>query len=273
MVEESQERSYTTFGNQSASPNKQTKARSSGLFGGVTQAVSGFFGGGSKQSNAKQYQAAPSSTSRFSEPFYLPKPTDDRIIEQQFQALMQKKGSQNVADPAVQQMMNYSSDKKWTLIHQDRLTDFQEEQKRAKSTSPVPNQGNLLRDRVIYADAEGTRASPSVTSYSSQALAADFSRTPSLTASGQLSKLAAKSLRPSSSQPEPTDYSRFLRTTSSRKSRVEDAGSILSQDSHFRASIISDRGVFVHSAPLDEEANASQEGARLGLDQSKVKLI
>lgn len=68
---------------------------------------------------------------------YLTRPRDDRIIDQLFLELMQKRGWQNLPEQAKRQMLAYPASKKWTLVHQDRLTELQGEQRRrqnAKST-------------------------------------------------------------------------------------------------------------------------------------------
>ncbi|KAI9882939.1 MAG: hypothetical protein M1823_005310 [Watsoniomyces obsoletus] len=62
--------------------------------------------------------------------FYLPRPADDRVLEEQFLALMHKRGSQNIPEQARRQMLAYPPAKKWTLIYQDRLAEWQAEQKR-----------------------------------------------------------------------------------------------------------------------------------------------
>ena len=91
----------------------------------------------SRQSNASpgwQPQQSPSpfnSINSFNpEGFNLPRPTDDHVIEAQFIALMHKRGWQNLPDQARRQMMAYPAAKKWTLVHQDKLTEWQGEQKR-----------------------------------------------------------------------------------------------------------------------------------------------
>ena len=91
----------------------------------------------SRQSNIPQnglhpQQPAPfnTTTSFTPEGFNLPRPTDEHVIEQQFIALMHKRGWQNLPDQARRQMMAYPAVKKWTLVHQDKLTEWQGEQKR-----------------------------------------------------------------------------------------------------------------------------------------------
>jgi cytokinesis protein len=71
-----------------------------------------------------------STTSFAPHGFYLPRPDDDAIIEQQFIELMHKRGWQNLPEQARRQMLAYAPAKKWTLVHQDRLTEWQGEQKR-----------------------------------------------------------------------------------------------------------------------------------------------
>ncbi len=91
----------------------------------------------SRQSNLSkmnwhpQQPSAFGSTTSFSpEGFHLVRPNDDSVVEAQFLALMHKRGWQNLPEQAKRQMLAYPSDKKWTLVHQDRLTEWQGEQKR-----------------------------------------------------------------------------------------------------------------------------------------------
>lgn len=74
-----------------------------------------------------------SSTSFNPDGFNLPRPTDDRIIEAQFIDLMHKRGWHNLPEQARRQMMAYPAAKKWTLVHQDKLTEWQGEQKRRQN--------------------------------------------------------------------------------------------------------------------------------------------
>lgn len=64
---------------------------------------------------------------------YLARPRDDRIVDQLFLELMQKRGWQNLPEQAKRQMLAYPASKKWTLVHQDRLTELQGEQKRRQN--------------------------------------------------------------------------------------------------------------------------------------------
>ena len=91
----------------------------------------------SRQSNISktnwhpQQPSAFGSTTSFSpEGFHLTRPNDDSVVEAQFLALMHKRGWQNLPEQAKRQMLAYPADKKWTLVHQDRLTEWQGEQKR-----------------------------------------------------------------------------------------------------------------------------------------------
>jgi len=98
-----------------------------------------------------QQPAGFSSTTSFNpEGFYITRPTDDRIIEAQFNDLMLKRGWHNLPEQARRQMMAYPAAKKWTLVHNDRLTEWQGEQKRrqtARTTimSPDGSLGTMAR--------------------------------------------------------------------------------------------------------------------------------
>ena len=79
------------------------------------------------------------STSFNPDGFHLPRPTDEHVIEAQFIALMHKRGWQNLPDQARRQMMAYPAAKKWTLVHQDKLTEWQGEQKRRQHARQTIN--------------------------------------------------------------------------------------------------------------------------------------
>lgn len=81
-----------------------------------------------------QHPPGLTSTTAFNpDGFSLPRPTDDKLIEQQFLDLMQKRGWHNLPEQARRQMMAYPAAKKWTLVHQDKLTEWQGEQKRRQN--------------------------------------------------------------------------------------------------------------------------------------------
>jgi cytokinesis protein len=94
-----------------------------------------------------QQQSAFNSTNSFNPAgFYLPKPDNDEDIEKLFIDLMHKRGWQNLPEQARRQMLAYAPAKKWTLVHQDKLTEWQGEQKRrqqARQTGVVD--GNMAR--------------------------------------------------------------------------------------------------------------------------------
>lgn len=71
-----------------------------------------------------------STSSVHHEALSLNHPPEDRVIEEQFLALMQKRGSQNLPEQARMQMLAYPLAKKWTLVYQDKLTEWQSEQRR-----------------------------------------------------------------------------------------------------------------------------------------------
>lgn len=100
----------------------------------------------SKFSTHSGWTTQPSSSSTPAG-FYLPKPQSDEEIERQFLELMQKRGWQHLPEQAKRQMLAYAPSKKWTLVHQDKLTEWQGEQKRrqqARQTGIVD--GHILRD-------------------------------------------------------------------------------------------------------------------------------
>ncbi|KAF4963542.1 hypothetical protein FSARC_8479 [Fusarium sarcochroum] len=86
--------------------------------------------------------------------FYFPKPDDDNVVEQMFLQLMQKRGWHNLPEQARRQMVAYPAQKKWTLLYQDRLTEWQGEQKRRQTARP--NQYTATPDITTYSDEEGT---------------------------------------------------------------------------------------------------------------------
>lgn len=85
----------------------------------------------------QQPQGYNSPTSFNPDGFNLPRPADDRVIEAQFIDLMHKRGWHNLPEQARRQMMAYPPAKKWTLVHQDKLTEWQGEQKRRQSARPL----------------------------------------------------------------------------------------------------------------------------------------
>ncbi|KAK6849947.1 cytokinesis protein [Apiospora arundinis] len=76
------------------------------------------------------------------EGFSLTRPDDDRVTEQMFYELMQKRGWHNLPEQARRQMTAYPSSKKWTLIYQDRLAEWQGEQRR-RQTAKIGQYSNV----------------------------------------------------------------------------------------------------------------------------------
>ena len=84
----------------------------------------------------------------------LKRPNDPKVIEQEFMTLMDKRGWTNMPEQARRQMQNYTVEKKWTLVYQDRLSEYQGEKKRrtaARDTTLQDAKGLFAR-----ADEEGT---------------------------------------------------------------------------------------------------------------------
>ncbi|KAI5283384.1 hypothetical protein KEM54_002169, partial [Ascosphaera aggregata] len=65
---------------------------------------------------------------------HFTRPKDDRVVDKMFYDLMVKRGWQNLPEQAKRQMLAYPASKKWTLVHQDRLTQWQGDQKRKHYT-------------------------------------------------------------------------------------------------------------------------------------------
>ncbi|ELR03447.1 hypothetical protein GMDG_06180 [Pseudogymnoascus destructans 20631-21] len=168
--------SYSTYStNNSAAYPRQSFDQQS--VGSAAERASVFSSNGSSrtvQPSASQTSLAPSqASSRDSHratkmPYHRPdtmmqspsnfdvtKPADERVIEQQFLALMQKRGWHNLPDQARRQMLAYPPGKKWTLVYQDRLTEWQGEQKRRTTArqSGIYGQAEIM---LANADEEGT---------------------------------------------------------------------------------------------------------------------
>ncbi|KAG9244792.1 cytokinesis protein [Calycina marina] len=86
---------------------------------------------------------------------YLARPTSDSEVERLFAELMQKRGWHHLPDQAKRQMMAYPAAKKWTLVHQDRLTEVQGEQKRKTTHRQTGQYGNAM-EMLANAEEEGT---------------------------------------------------------------------------------------------------------------------
>ncbi|KAI4095331.1 MAG: hypothetical protein LQ344_001629 [Seirophora lacunosa] len=97
-----------------------------------------------------------STTSFHPESFYLPRPSDDSLIETQFIELMHKRGWHNLPDQARRQMMAYPAAKKWTLVHQDKLTEWQGENKRRQTARQTIVGADGAQGIIARSDEEGT---------------------------------------------------------------------------------------------------------------------
>ncbi|PSK38026.1 hypothetical protein B9Z65_1217 [Elsinoe australis] len=103
-----------------------------------------------------QPAAFASGSSLSPDAFNLQRPSDDRIIEKEFLELMLKRGWKSLPEQARRQMEAYPISKKWTLVHQDRLAEWQGEQKRrmhARNTILTGGDGLGILGR---ADEEGS---------------------------------------------------------------------------------------------------------------------
>ncbi|KAL9084726.1 MAG: hypothetical protein Q9159_005081 [Coniocarpon cinnabarinum] len=84
----------------------------------------------------------------------LKRPSDPKVIEEEFMKLMNKRGWTGMPEGARRQMQNYPIEKKWTLVYQDRLSEYQGEKRRrtaARETAYQDAKGMLAR-----ADEEGS---------------------------------------------------------------------------------------------------------------------
>ncbi|KAL1959955.1 hypothetical protein VTO42DRAFT_623 [Malbranchea cinnamomea] len=84
------------------------------------------------------------------------RPKDDRIVDQMFYELMIKRGWQNLPEQAKRQMLAYPASKKWTLVHQDRLAQWQSEQRRRQNALKGHGASDPSRGVLSRADEEGS---------------------------------------------------------------------------------------------------------------------
>jgi cytokinesis protein len=80
----------------------------------------------------QEHMHMPQPTSTQTE-FGMERPKDDKIIETMFYELMIKRGYTNLPESAQRQLMAKPISGKWTMIYQDKLTDWQAEQKRKQA--------------------------------------------------------------------------------------------------------------------------------------------
>ncbi|KJZ71874.1 Cytokinesis protein sepA [Hirsutella minnesotensis 3608] len=140
-------------------PNGRASADSQSIFSNFTDGRASQLPSASSQTSHTSYRdssrllRSPGLGSTPNDGFYFPKPDDDNVVEQMFLQLMQKRGWHNLPEQARRQMMAYPPQKKWTLLHQDRLSEWQGEQRR-RTTARI-NQ-YAAPDVTTYSDEEGT---------------------------------------------------------------------------------------------------------------------
>ena len=107
---------------------------------------------------APQQASGFNSTTSFNpEGFYFPRPADDRIVEAQFLDMMNKRNWQAMPEGAKRQMMAYPTSKKWQLVHQDKLVEWQGEQKRRTNARNTVLSHDGIPSILSRADEEGSR--------------------------------------------------------------------------------------------------------------------
>lgn len=76
--------------------------------------------------------------------FTLERPRDDREVERMFRELMEKRGFSGLPEHVQRGIMAYPTSKKWILIHQDKLAEYQTGRERwiaAQSRERDPDEG------------------------------------------------------------------------------------------------------------------------------------
>lgn len=97
-----------------------------------------------------------STTSFNADGFQFPRPADDRIVEAQFLDMMNKRNWQAMPEQAKRQMLAYPTSKKWQLVHQDRLVEWQGEQKRRTQARQTVLSHDGSHSILTRADEEGS---------------------------------------------------------------------------------------------------------------------
>ncbi|KAK5655957.1 hypothetical protein OQA88_5093 [Cercophora sp. LCS_1] len=86
---------------------------------------------------------APRPMSESREPdLQLERPDDNRAIEDLFGEVMRKRGWNNLPDYAINQMLLYPAEKKWSLIYQDRLTEWEAQRRRTQRAAQRHEDGS-----------------------------------------------------------------------------------------------------------------------------------
>lgn len=97
-----------------------------------------------------------SATSFTPEGFNLQRPSDDRIVEAQFVELMNKRAWHHLPEQAKRQMEAYPAAKKWTLVHNDKLTEWQGERKRRQAARQTVLSNDGSAGILSRSDEEGS---------------------------------------------------------------------------------------------------------------------
>lgn len=100
------------------------------------------------------HPSALSSTSSFGQNFSIQRPPD-HVVEQEFMKLMERRGYSSLPEQARRQMEAYKIDKKWTLVHQDKLAELKHEE-RKRQTQRVTYVGGANPDVLARAEEEGS---------------------------------------------------------------------------------------------------------------------
>ncbi|KAL5121517.1 hypothetical protein ACEQ8H_000589 [Pleosporales sp. CAS-2024a] len=79
----------------------------------------------------------------------------DHVIEKEFMNLMVKRGWKSLPEQARRQMEAYKIDKKWTLVYQDKLAEFQHDEKK-RQTQRYSYVGGPKEDILARAEEEGS---------------------------------------------------------------------------------------------------------------------
>lgn len=101
-----------------------------------------------------------SSTSSFGQNGFAIQRPPDHVVEQEFMNLMVKRGWKSLPEQARRQMEAYKIDKKWTLVHQDKLAEFKTEEKKRQTARNTymggGGGGGANPDVLIRAEEEGS---------------------------------------------------------------------------------------------------------------------
>ncbi|KAJ4289634.1 hypothetical protein N0V90_010963 [Kalmusia sp. IMI 367209] len=101
------------------------------------------------------HPSAFSSTSSFGQNGSSIQRPPDHVVEQEFMNLMVKRGWKSLPEQARRQMEAYKIDKKWTLVHQDKLAEFKHEE-RKRQTQRNTYIGGANPDILARAEEEGS---------------------------------------------------------------------------------------------------------------------